>query len=382
MADDTRRTTTVEPSKAELRAAIRAHLLEAGPAGHGFLFATERFQALYPQVSEGTMFEVLAGVLRDLRGESGPPRELTPTVLNEALVDGRPQTGGGPPALHGTVLTAYGEYLHRQQALCRITYRTRLVYFRTARTFLATQPRTLAQITAEHVEQHLTSRGLAPRSMQTDLMSLRSFFRWATQHERLLPEDPCARVSRPRWHAEARPAPTYLEFLQVCRQCRTLEEAALVEGFYYTGLRISELRSVFVRDPDYARRRLAVLGKGGKRRTVMFPVHVADLWQALGGEPDHRLFRAPTKPTVAQRDEQIGETLRRLGREASLPFKLTAHVLRHGYFRLLKTRGVPVEVAARLGGHSDIKMTVEIYGRLDDTDLQNSYDVQLAGLGG
>lgn len=46
---------------------------------------------------------------------------------------------------------------------------------------------------------------------------------------------------------------------------------------------------------------------------------------------------------------------------------------------LLKTRGVSVDIAARLGGHSNIQLTVQVYGRLDDDDLQDADERAMGG---
>lgn len=56
-------------------------------------------------------------------------------------------------------------------------------------------------------------------------------------------------------------------------------------------------------------------------------------------------------------DTYINGILHRLGRDAFLPYHVAAHILRHGFIRLCKTRGVPLEVAARLAGHANIQLT-------------------------
>jgi len=76
----------------------------------------------------------------------------------------------------------------------------------------------------------------------------------------------------------------------------------------------------------------------------------------------------------------LNQMLRRLAQGAGLRYKLTCHTLRHGFFRLLKTRGVPLEVAARLGGHNSIRTTADVYGTLDLDDLQKSYDTLIEGV--
>jgi integrase len=72
---------------------------------------------------------------------------------------------------------------------------------------------------------------------------------------------------------------------------------------------------------------------------------------------------------------------RALGKAAGLPYRVTAHILRHGFARLCKTREIPIEVAARLLGHNDITTTAKIYGRLAVYDLRTIYDKHIGEIG-
>lgn len=236
------------------------------------------------------------------------------------------------------VLDGYARYLQRLVALGHIRHRTWLCNHRIARRFLArygTVP--LDQITPEHVESYLIGLQISPRAMQTELMRLRAFFRWLVDDQCLLRVNPCLKVHRPKWRPNVRECPTLQEFYALCRQCRTVEEAALIEGFYATGLRLRELQTLRGRQIDFARRRITLVGKGGHLETAYFlPVDgrysVIDLWRALVGAPDAYLFAnpSPRHRGGARSVQWILDTLRRLGEQAGLPYRLTAHLLRHG----------------------------------------------------
>jgi site-specific recombinase XerC len=256
-------------------------------------------------------------------------------------------------------------------------------YRSTLRRFFRYYPNVrLERLTPEHIERYLWSRSLSPRSIWTELETLRAFFAWTVRQERLLARNPCDGVERPRWKEKTRPAPAWTEMQALLRACHTPEERAMVEVFCFTGLRVSELRMVRLRDLDLSRRRIRVVGKGDKERTVVFPARTAEAIDThLGGRtaPDGWLWQSTKHPAFPRGVKWIESLLHRLGRDAGLPYHLTAHLLRHGFVRLCKTREVPIEVTARLAGHNSIKTTAKLYGAMDIDDLQSSYDRHIGG---
>ena len=268
----------------------------------------------------------------------------------------------------------------------------------------------LRYLSSEHIERFILRDGISPRSSITNLAILSGFFKYLVKRG-VLKENPCKGVERPRYRERIRPAPSWEEFHAIRAACKTLEEEAIVEVFYFTGVRRSELRAIRLSDVNFTQRRIRVLGKGGKERVVVFPERVvtalrryvdstqpfrkgpADyLFPAVGpqagsgllwrwaehcypGVTREMLGKEPARPVGYQ---FIQRFLWRIGKDIGLPYRLTPHILRHGYFRLLKVRGVPLEMASRLGGHENISTTARIYGRLSDDDLQNAYDRALS----
>lgn len=271
------------------------------------------------------------------------------------------------------LLADYQDRLHR----LGYSRKTQLAYGQAVRRLYRAYPRVaLEDLTPEHIERHLYARHLQPASFITSLETLRAYFKWLIQHKRVLARNPCAGVERPRVPDRIRPAPSFAEFQTVRATCRTVEEGAWVEVLYFTGLRITEARLLRVAAVDLEQRRIQLVGKGGRARIVVFPERTAALLRQQIGHrpPGDYLFASPRRPGYPRGSDWLERLTRRLGRVAGLPYPLTAHLLRHGFFRLCKTRGVPLEVASRLGGHRSITTTASIYGQMDADDLQAAYD--------
>src|SRR3990170_5365435 len=256
------------------------------------------------------------------------------------------------------------------------TYRSR------ARGFLTAHPEiALEDFTPAHVDRYLTAKGYSPGTFSTSLEILRSFFRFLIDRKDIPGPNPCQGVQKPKAPLRTRPAPSEQDVAAMLRVCRTLEERVLVELLYRTGLRISEAQSVRWRDIDRADRMIKVIGKGSKERTVIFPEHTQALLEefAVGRDPADWLFMG--RQRRPRDNKTLQNMLHRIGEESGLPYRLTAHLLRHGWVRLCKVSGVPVDVTARLAGHSDIRTTSGLYGRLDISDLKAVYDAKLGGMG-
>lgn len=274
------------------------------------------------------------------------------------------------------ILEAYLERLTRRgHSPCTITG-----YRNTISRFLRDLPHLLIdQITTEHVERHLDSLGVGAHSHNIYAARLFTFFKHLSKTG-LIRKNPIRNAVLPRWRPVFRPAPSQSEFQGILKACRDQNDRLLVNILFYTGLRIAELRSVRVGDVDLGLRRIRVLGKGRRERVVIFPSSLVEPLEdhllRQGGSKDDYLLR--TEPPFQGRWslKRINGGLRRIGKEARLPYKLTAHVLRHGFFRMCKERGMPIDAAAKLGGNSP-QMVLEIYGQFDIDDIQGLYDERI-----
>lgn len=277
------------------------------------------------------------------------------------------------------VLFPYRDYLVQQEGLNRLGSATRRDYLQAARRFLGFYAKVpLEQITPEHVEHFLIERRIAPRSMHSELLRLRAFFRWLVDCHHLLKDNPCDRAHRPRWFPAPRPAPSEAEFVALCRVTRTLQELVMVEVLYHTGLRIGEFLQLQVGQVDLDRRLIRLTGKGRRLHEVPFTPQLADLLGYWIGAHKHGWVFSWRQDCGRSRG-YVGSMLRRLGREIGLSYPLTAHLLRHGLARTLKTSEMPLAAIQQVLRHQKIQTTIDMYGRLQSEDVRSIYDKHMGG---
>src|SRR5690606_38989036 len=130
-----------------------------------------------------------------------------------------------------------------------------------------------AFVAAEH------RRGLSPKSLQRRLSAVRSFYRWLLKNGRIA-ASPAAAIRAPK-------APRKLPQVLDPDEAKVLVEVptdaplglrarALLELFYSSGLRLSELCALRWRDLDLAEGLVTVLGKGSKQRSVPVGSHARE----------------------------------------------------------------------------------------------------------
>ena len=159
----------------------------------------------------------------------------------------------------------------------------------------------------------LYRRGTAGSSSARKLAAIRSFARYL-RREGLMEEDPGALVSTPR---TTQKIPAHLDIDEVrilleAPDCETplgRRDRAILELFYASGLRLSELVSLDVEDVNLGNRLLRVTGKGGKERIVPFnrtavPGLTANL-NSTSVDPclscTHGLLRSGAKTSIIER---------------------------------------------------------------------------------
>ena len=228
----------------------------------------------------------------------------------------------------------------------------------------------------------LQTRGLSARSRARRLSALRQFFRFLQREERL-PANPVELLDSPRLPLKL---PEVLNEQEVEALLAAVDpstpqgqrDAALLEVLYATGLRVSELVGLTLKQVDLRRGVVRPLGKGHKERLVpMVPQAVEKLKLYLNeGRP--QLLKGKDSPFVFV--NRRGGGLSRMGfwkilqnyaRLAGLG-KLSPHTLRHSFATHLLARGANLRVLQLLLGHADLA-TTQIYTHLDAERLKSAH---------
>ncbi len=229
--------------------------------------------------------------------------------------------------------------------------------------------RDVGTITRADVRAHLAAlanRGLSPRSAGRHLASLRSFFRH-TIREGLMAANPARGVITPR---TSRDLPRFLSEDEMARLLDGTfrddemgrRDRAVLELFYSTGARISEIAALGVADIDLGGETVRLLGKGNKERVA--PVGgsagaALERWLEARG----RLAAAGEKALFVNARDGRRLSVRglrlvitgHLGRVTSSA--RNPHALRHSFATHLLDRGADLRSVQELLGHSSLSTT-------------------------
>ena len=151
-------------------------------------------------------------------------------------------------------------------------------------------------------------------------------------------------------------------------------DAAILELFYSSGLRLAELVGLNVGDVDLYSESVRVLGKGRKERLIPVGKPALDAIQRYrqeAGVHSGPLFLSKVRKRIAPLN--VGLVLRRYLPHTSIPMKISPHKLRHSFATHLLDAGADLRSVQALLGHSSLS-TTQIYTHVTVERLKKAYD--------
>lgn len=240
-------------------------------------------------------------------------------------------------------------------------------------------PRSVRSEDVSKYLRHLYQRELKARSVARHLSTLRGFYRFLML-EGAVRENPTSVIEAPRsWSS----LPHFLSLEEVDRLLeapdaatpRGLRDRAMIEVLYATGLRVSELLALRVKDVDPEAGYLRCFGKGSKERIVPLGDSAVDAVRQYLAEretagAEEYLFWGHR----GRRMSRMGfwKLLRGYGLRAGIRQKLTPHLLRHSFATHLLERGADLRSVQMMLGHADIS-TTQIYTHVIRERLKQLY---------
>jgi integrase/recombinase XerC len=277
-------------------------------------------------------------------------------------------------------IARYVEYLHHER---QYSAHTLAAYRRDLHAFAATlDVGQWKAVRSAHVREHLSAlhrRGRATRSIQRALSCIRSFLDYLA---RIGSADGNV-ASVVRAPKSRRKLPKLLDTDQTAQllnfesaNALDVRDAAMVELFYGSGLRLAELVSLDVGNLDLDEGFVTVTGKGRKVRQIPLGSHCitalrAYLAQRETASPSDPVFSARGTRRIGRRTVQQrlrALSARQLGTNAVHP-----HMLRHSFASHLLESSGDLRAVQELLGHTDIS-TTQIYTHLDFQHLAKVYD--------
>ncbi len=243
-----------------------------------------------------------------------------------------------------------------------------------------------AQVTTDQITDYLARRkkdGLATSSARVELIGIKIFFRWLAARKHI-PADPADAILPPR--PEQHLPDTLNEqdvrrFIESINGTKLLDrrDRAMLELFYASGLRLSELLDARLENLSMEEGWIRVTGKGAKTRLI--PVGSAAR-EAIAAYLEHArpaLVKAKSSSHIflSIRGQKLGPMrIRHIFTERAAACGLEQHIhphkMRHSFATHLLNHGADLRVIQEMLGHSDIA-TTQIYTHVDQARLKETH---------
>jgi integrase/recombinase XerC len=243
----------------------------------------------------------------------------------------------------------------------------------------------------------LNKAGKARSSVARKLSALKTFIRYL-RREDLIAHDPTAMAVAPR---RDQTIPVFLSEQEITRLIETPDtgdplgrrDRAILELFYASGLRLSELVAVDMEDLNLSARMVRVMGKGRKERLLPFNQSATDairVWMKdravilAGRQPKAGV--SPKRPKAAKADDplfinyrgtrltdrSVDRLLRKYVAQCSTRMGISPHALRHSFATHLLQRGADLRAIQELLGHAALS-TTQRYTHVNAAQLIDVY---------
>ncbi|MCB1082157.1 MAG: tyrosine recombinase XerC [Chlamydiia bacterium] len=235
---------------------------------------------------------------------------------------------------------------------------------------------------------HVQVKGGSKRTALRHLSSIRSLFKYLLK-EKKVSDNPAAEIGSPKLDKPIPKALSYGEVETLFNQPNTdellgLRDRVIMELFYSSGLRISELAGLNRSDFNFRARSLRVKGKGKKERIVpitqsvsqWIQTYLKDLRRYEKGKPHAQkdseaifLNKWGERLTTRSIDRLFKDYLRRSG----LAGRITPHTIRHTIATHWLEKGMDLKTIQVLLGHSSLSTTT-IYTRVSTKLKKEVYE--------
>ena len=159
----------------------------------------------------------------------------------------------------------------------------------------------------------------------------------------------------------------------------SLRDKLIVLLLLYTGIRVSELVSIRLKDLDFLTMQLHVVGKGGKIREVPLRSEVVEVAKEyMATERREHKFSESEYLLLTQRSgkmdrDAVNKLLNKHG--DYLGITMRPHKFRHTFCTRLLKAGVPLTTTAKIAGHARIQTTAAFYINTSRQDKQDAVDL-------
>lgn len=238
-------------------------------------------------------------------------------------------------------------------------------------------------ITKEYLK-YLYERGINKNSISRKLSSIRGFYNYLVKEE-ILTSSPFNSIPNPKKDLYL---PKFLndkelnKIFSVCSENTSSDErdTLIIELLYATGIRVSELVNIKVKDIDRTNKSIKVLGKGDKERIVLYNNHTSRALDIYLNDAYHIFNKKNSEYLILNHnggklsDRYVRMIIDKLVRKANLDIKISPHTIRHTFATDMLEEGADLMTVKELLGHESLN-TTSIYTHITNEQIKKTYNM-------
>ncbi len=209
------------------------------------------------------------------------------------------------------------------------------------------------------------------------ISSLRSFYKYLLGNK-LINENPMELISLPK---KEQRLPNFLYYNDLEKLLETPDQATSIglrdklifEILYSTGVRVSELVNIKVKDIDFENKSIRIFGKGKKERIVFFgdqALKLINIYLDQRGLTNEYLILNNRGNKITTRGVDL--IIHKNSLKSGLKNKITPHTMRHTFATHMLNDGANLLTVQELLGHENLK-TTQVYTHVSNERLRNVY---------
>ena len=243
--------------------------------------------------------------------------------------------------------------------------------------------KTASRVSREHVSGFmfdLKKHDMSPTTICRNLAAIKMFHRFLVR-ENLAKEDPTTLVDTPKLWMRIPSVLTQAEIESMIaaasgKNIRQIRDQAILEIFYASGLRVSELSDLKTTSINYEVGFVRAVGKGSKERIIPLGKKAREALQKyllkarpqlLKNQANDVLFLSRLGKKISR--QSLWAVIKFYAKKANIKKTIKPHTLRHTFATHLLEHGADLRSVQEMLGHSDIS-TTQIYTHVDKEHLK------------
>lgn len=244
--------------------------------------------------------------------------------------------------------------------------------------FLYSVRKPVEDITTNDIRAYLytyqQTHDVGNRTLDGRRIVIHTFLEWC-RNERYISDNPANRISAIKYEVKPREPLTGVEMEFLRDACRTYREKAIIETFYSTGCRVSELVNLNRTDIDFRTGEVMLFGKGNKHRVSYINARAEValkkyLFTRMDSDP--ALFVSDRNPHGRIKKTGIEKIIRDIGARSGIGRRVYPHLIRHTTATDSLERGMNVVELQKILGHEKLDTTM-IYAKVCQENVKYNH---------